>query len=569
MPESISGMNEAVETQEVSKEELASATDVMLSLLKASKGLKMYLPNNPLVARFIEELTGRMSRHLEEYGDFRLEIDQFELRYRGKAVYENREPKESVAFKMYFDGIRYLIFSEGIEEHELCDFLDIVGKERPGDVDDDIVTLLWEKNLPHLTYILAEDFLEFDTAIGPVTSPRSQQDKISGMYKTISEAAPPPPISLIPQNILLLTEEETEWLKKAREADEKRRPLDEVIQILTAILIGEKDQELLREFVDIMAKLTENLFISGEIRYALNLTRFLASLAKNEQIPPEKRALIAGALETLFSREAAEALAGSINTTDLVNPEELMEFLRLFGKPTITNCCDLLGLVENAAMRKAIIQVLIELGQDSPEVFFPYLSDSRWYIVRNIAFILSRIGDPRALDAVVSIISHKEPRVRKEVLNCLAMTPDPRAKTYVLKFLRDSSSALRIRALQVLARSKSNFALKPIIAMASSDQFHEKETDEKKAVFEAIGELGGDQMLPMFSEMIMKKYWFNKAKEKETALCAVAGLVKIRSEGALRLLEDARNLKSDESREIIAQAIEVLSSENLKGSAGS
>jgi HEAT repeats len=563
------GVQEPAEAPDVSKEELASATDVMLSMVKASKGLKMYLPNNPLVAKFIEELTDRMSRHLAQYGDFKLDIDQFELRYRGKAVYENREPKESVAFKMYFDGIRYLIFSEGIEEHELCDFLDIIGKEQPGDVDDDIVTLLWEKNLPHLTYILAEDFLEFDTAGGTVASPRSQQDKIAGMYKTIAVATPPPPISLIPQNILMLTKEETDWLKKAREADEKRRPLDEVIQILTSILVGEKDLELFGEFVEIMAKLTESLFKSEEIRYALNLTKFLGNLARNEQIPPEKRKLLADALLAVFSLEAAEALAGSIDKTELVKPDELLEFLHFFGKPSITRICDLLGLVGNMMMRKVIIQVLVEIGHDSPEVFVPYLSDPRWYIVRNITFILGRFGDPRVLDAVVAIISHKEPRVRREVLNYLERTPDPRAKTYILKFLRDSSSSLRIRALQVLARTKSQSALKPIIALATSEQFHDRDTDEKKAVFEALGELGGDQMLPMFREMIMKKYWFNKAKEKETAFCAVAGLVKIRSEGALRLLEDARNLKSVESREIISQAIETLSSEGLKESAGS
>ena len=190
MSDIVPGLNEIVETPEVSKEELTMAADVILSMVKTSKGLKMYLPNNPLVARFIEELTGKMGRHLALYGDFKLDIDQFELRYRGKAIYENRVPKESIAFKMYFDGIRYLIFSEGIEEHELCDFLDIIGKDRPGDIDDDIVTLLWEKNLPHLTYILAEDFLEFDTVGGTPAAPAARDAGALGCHcrrSTISD----------------------------------------------------------------------------------------------------------------------------------------------------------------------------------------------------------------------------------------------------------------------------------------------------------------------------------------------------------------------------------------------
>ncbi len=560
MTEPMLGLNEFAESSETSREELATATEVMLAMVKTSKGLKMYLPNNPLVTRFIDELMGKLNRHLAAHGDFKLDIDQFELRYKGKVIYENREPKESIAFKMYVDGIRYLVFSEGIEEYEVCDFLDIVGKDRPGDVDDDIVTLLWEKNLPHLTYILAEDFLEFDGS-GTMGGVASQQEKISGIYSSISGLPVSPPISIVPQNILVLTDEEAEWLKKAREADEKRKPLDEVIQIITSILIGEKDQDIFAEFVEILAKLAENLIKSEETGYALNLVRFMGNLAKNEHIPAGKREQIAGSFATIFSRDAVESLARIIDKTETISPEEFSELLHIFGKPSISRTCELLGLVEKMKMRKVIIQALIEIGHDTPEFFAPYLSDPRWYVVRNMAFILARIADPRSLEAVVKVLSHRELRVRKEVLNYLERTPDQKAKNYLLKFLRDDSSVLRIRALQVLAHARCAFALKPIAAMAASEQFLERGTDEKKAAYEALGDLGGDQMLPTFRELIMKKYWFNTAKEKEDVFCAVAGLARIKSEGALRVLEEAHASKSDEMRDMIGQASETLAAE--------
>ena len=79
MSDIVAGLNEIVEIPEVSKEELAMAADVILSMVKTSKGLKMYLPNNPLVARFIEELTGKMGKHLALYGDFKLDIDEIQF----------------------------------------------------------------------------------------------------------------------------------------------------------------------------------------------------------------------------------------------------------------------------------------------------------------------------------------------------------------------------------------------------------------------------------------------------------------------------------------------------------
>ncbi len=565
MTEMVAGQQETVETPDASREELTLATEVMQSMVKTSKGFKIYLPNNPLLTRFVEELNEKMGKHLSLYGEYRLDIDQFELRYKGKTVYENRDPKESMAFKMYSDGIRFVIFSEGLEEYELCGFLEIVGKDRPSDVDDDIVTLLWEKNFPHLVTVLTDDFLEFDADVGGHVAPSSQQEKITGIYTAYSPEEIPPSPLLIPQKILTLSDKETDWLRKAREADEKRKPLDDVIQIITSILVGEHDPVVFGEFVGIMAKLAENLFNSGEVRYALNITWFLGNLARNEQIPEANRAEIDRALGTILSPDTAKIIARTIDTSELLSPDKLRDLLLIFGPPAVGRMCELLGLVEKMKMRKVIIQVLCEIGCDAPEVFIPYLSDSRWYLVRNIVFILTRIGSPATLDSLMALISHREVRIRKEVLGYLERVPDPKAKTCLLKFLRDDSSVIRIRALQILASTRCTFALKPILALTTSEQFQERDIMEKKAVCEAIGELGADQMLPLFREMLTKKYWFNKAKEKESIICAVAGLVKVRSASAAKLLEEVSAVKGDEIRDIIIQGLGAIAAESAKG----
>jgi hypothetical protein len=568
MAEMVANPQGTVEAPEVSKEELALVTEIIHAMMKTTKGFRIYLPNNPLLAKFVQDMMEKMERYLSRHSEFMLEIDQFELRYGGKVVYENRDPKESMAFKMYSDGIRFVIFHEGLEEFELCDFLEIVGMDRPGDVDDDIVTLLWEKNYPHLDAILTDDFFDFDAEVGGQAVSASQQEKITGIYTAASPAETPLSSLLVPHKILTLTEEETDWLRKAREADEKRKPLDDVIQIITAVLVGERDPSVFSEFVEIMTKLTENLFNSGEVRYSLNIIGFLGGLARNGQIPAANRAEIEKNICTIFSTDTAKVLARTIDTSELLPPEKLRELLLIFGKPAIGRMCELLGLVEKMKMRKVIIQVLCEIGHDTPEAFIPFLSDSRWFLVRNIVVILTRIGSPATLEPVVALISHREPRIRKEVLAYLEMIPDPKAKTCLLKFLRDESSAIRIRALQILASTKCMFALKPIVALSTSEQFQEKDIIEKTAVYEAIGELGADQTLPIFREMLTKKYWFNKAKEKESITCAVAGLVKMGSSSAVKLLKEASVAKGDEMRDIIIQGLGAIAAETVKSTAG-
>jgi HEAT repeats len=567
MPENPVQLNEPAEAQEIPKEELLSATEVIQSMVKTSKGFRMYLPNNPLLARFVEELMGKLEGHFGSYGEYRLDTDQFELKYRGKVVYDNRDPKESMAFKMYSDGIRSLIFNSGIEEREICDVLDIIGKDRPGDADDDIVTLLWEKDLPNVNYILAEDFLEYDADSGGPAGHSSQKEKIKGIYQNETTTDTTAPPLIIPQHILTLADDETDWLKKAREADEKRNPLQEVTYILSTILVAEKDVEVFGDFADIMVKLTGNLIHSGEIKYALSLIKFLQGLATNERLAPENRNRLGQAIAGAFIDDLVRDLVAYVDEPDRINVDEFRELLNFFGKTAVRQMCELLGQIQKMAMRKVILEKLVEFGKASPQVLFPFLEDRRWYLVRNIVFVLAKIGDPATLEPVSRLISHKELRIRKEVLAYLEALPDPRAKAFIVKFLNDEHGAIRVRAMQMLSTARFVPALKQICALATAKDFEERDIAEKRAVFEAMGELGADQMVPMFREMLLKKFWFNKAKEKESVFLAVAGLRKIRTEAALAALEEASDGKSDEAKIMITQAIKALTVERTNNAA--
>lgn len=568
MAENTAEKKEALEAPpEVSKEEVASATEVMLSVVKTSKAFKMYLANNPLLHRFLDDLMARLTSHIGKYGELKLDIDQFELKCKGKTVYESRDPKESLAFKMYSDGIRSLIFSEGIEGKEVTDFLEIIGKDRPSEVDDDIVTLLWMKDLPHITYILAEDYLEFDAKgqAGPGGDGSGQQEKIRGLYKDI-----PPELEklqtpmLIPQNIISLTEEEIEWLKTAREFDENRNALDEVVQVLFSILSVEKDFTVFGEFIDITVNLIGNLLHSGEIVYAVSLIRFLRELSQDEKLSPEHKDRLVKALEGTVSGDIIKDLEGIVDTTDKIKPENLKDLILLFGKTAIMQICDLLGNVQKMEMRKVIIDALVEIGKDCPEMFYPFLGDKRWYLVRNALHILRRISDPASLEPVSKLIYHKEPRIRKEVLLYLEGTPDTKVMPYLLKFLQDEVAALRIYALKVLARSGFRGALKPVLDIAASKEFGDRDISEKIAIFEALGELGSDELIPMFEEMIMKRYWFNKAKEKESVMLAASALRKTKTDAAVKVLSEAGKVKKTEIKTIITQALRSIAAEKAK-----
>jgi len=545
---------EEPEENSAGKEETNSAAEVLQAVLKTSKATRMYLSNNPLLQRFIDEACQKTTEHIERYGEYRIDVEQFELKYRGNRIHENRDPKESFPFRMFSDGIRSLSFSEGIDSSEICEVVDILGRDRLADSDDDIVTLLWMKDLPHVSYVLAEEFLPSDLG-GVAFKPRRSQGE---SIRLIHEEAPvgPPPIH---RELHLLTEEESAALKAECEAESKRNAHQEVITIVSSILAGESAPDLVADFLSIMDNLISNLIRARQPAEALRLIRFLRKVELSDRVPQWKRELVTTVSGSGITPDTVLALLPALDTADLLSAEDVTDFIAFFGSRQMGAVCELLARVQQMKSRKAILATLVEIGKESPESFFPFLADKRWYLVRNIVFILGHFASPSALDPILRVANHPDLRVRKEVLGYLQKFQEPKARMAVTRFLQDENVHLRIRALQLLSAARFAPALKAVDAIAVGKDFPERALQERRAVYEALGELAKDGLLPRLRGMLKKRLLLGRGKEKDDIVCAVAALRKIRTEAAIRMLEEAEaERRGTEAGMLIADALKEL-----------
>lgn len=558
--------NREEEKPEDNKEEVASITHVIQALTKAAKAFKIYLPNNPLHKKFFDQLTENLEKHLDNFGDLKLDVEQFEMKFKKHTVYQNIDAKDSLAFKLNSDGIISISFLEGIEKSEAFDFLDIICQEAPYETDDDIVTRLWTKNLSHIQYDVSEDDEEFDgDSIGTGrSSSTKQKDNIQQASKSMPATPPLPTPLTIPQKILTLTDKEVAWLKQARDFEEKRRPVDDVINILTAILLSTKELNTFSDFLSVTVNLVRDLIETGEVNYSLELINFVLMLNKRRETTDEFNSTIAEAKKLMLSEEMITGLEKIVDETDKIKPIQLKRLILMFGKDAIRPVCNLLGVATRKDMRKVIIESLVEIGRDEPEEFFVFLKDERWYLVRNSVLILRLIGDPTAIKYIRNLISHKDPRIRKEVLFYLQTIADETAYEQMLRFLSDDMSSLRVRAIRTLAKSKHPNALKQILKIVKTEDFAEKELPEKKVFFEALGMLGSEEVIPFLQEVLMKKYWFNKSKEREDVICATAALRLLSLPVVREILTEAASAKKGEIKEIVEQALRAIAASQAK-----
>src|SRR6185503_9616436 len=121
-------------------------------LLRTLKTCRLYDEANPTVVRFREELTNALGPLLARCGTFRLEVGSNTLSWCGQTLQTARSRDENLAGVLHRDGIRVLALDAGIETREVNALLDqILHVTGPDSGEDDLATLLWDANLPHVT----------------------------------------------------------------------------------------------------------------------------------------------------------------------------------------------------------------------------------------------------------------------------------------------------------------------------------------------------------------------------------------------------------------------------------
>jgi hypothetical protein len=182
--------------------ELASVKQVLKLLDKAAKNARTFGQPNPVAQRFFQQFYEALSGHLLAYSSISLLVQRSELFFRNEVVYGDATDAstENLAFRLYADGIRELTLHEGLAEEDVAFFLDVlwVGADPSGIDDDDIVTRLWDKGLPTITVVTADDVMKLsdpETVLTPqaessLNSPPSSLHEVvaSEKAKQVKEA---------------------------------------------------------------------------------------------------------------------------------------------------------------------------------------------------------------------------------------------------------------------------------------------------------------------------------------------------------------------------------------------
>ncbi len=370
------------------------------------------------------------------------------------------------------------------------------------------------------------------------------EDKLNTMaasramgFADIAPAKTVPNTTLILNDEFKLSEEEEKEFKRMLEEDSLFDPFESTVEILKEILHQETDYSGFTESVTICEKSQTDLIKAGALEYAAHLLGFIKELEERIRTSmPQWSDRLKEASITAGSRERLQILAQALNDQPEIEQKKIAVYLRNLGWESLGGVTDLLGEVQHREHRDAICNYLSDEGKTKVDLISRGIFDKRWFVVRNSAVILAKIGDDKALSYLLRIVNHDEKRVRLAVVESLKDSTNLKALEILVKSVMDPDAEVREKSIRSIISYKSPEAFEVIDDIIRSEKFMSFGLDDKKLLLEAYSILGGDKAVTFLTNLVLRFNLFRNSAQDAQRRAAMEALVHNQSEKAEKAL---------------------------------
>ena len=339
--------------------------EMLRNLARAIKTHQLYLPNNPIYARAIDNLRASFAPIWIHSPEIALAITESDFRWLGRVVMHETSRAESVPWVFFKDGVRELTMSQGIEDEELVSLLKILQRVRnAAPEEDDLLTLLWEQEFTRLKYrfvdINLDSHASFDIASEP---PKDRTIPIIEDIRAEEREQPAPErrsgivqLQDLDATLYFLDEAEIEYLRAAVVAEQSIDMPRNVLGDPAGHFRGAGSDRGARGDLRHSRELMLNLLSGGSygaVAYLLAETEALARRTVN--ITPAHKARLLALPTSLSDPKVLSQLLEALDRSEAIPPQEELDALfEQLRSGTLGTVLGWLKQAQNADLRTAL-----------------------------------------------------------------------------------------------------------------------------------------------------------------------------------------------------------------------
>ncbi len=522
--------DQALIQQEVAIVKAASAWTGRLA--RTLKNCRLYDGGNPTVLRLREELAASLVELLDEHGSLTLRCTSSDVFYGDVSLYPARSREDNLGMPFFRDGIRSVTFLPGVEPWEVDALLDALLRVT-GRIESeaDLVTLLWDAELAHVGVesVTIEspvdgegsDLAGCDAGASLMPWPgagaeaAAEAGHCTPRGDAAAEAEQPRSDDWIDdepfgQSATALADLEAQGpLEMARlrgeyEAECATSALQGALALICECLEADTAADGHDELGRFLVRLLQEALMAGAWPEACRAALLLVGRKGGE-------ASLATLLNDLCQPDAVTTSSAirEVDGQGAHGVQDFLAFARELGPAAVEWLMRILAESRQQRTRLPLARALAELCRDDPERLAPWLSDPRWYVVRNVVHILGWIGGRSIVGLLKSVAGHGDLRVRREVISALAHVELGDARDVLLGMLEGADTRTFCSALHQLSCARDPEVARALLDRLLDADFRERPIEERRAVYSALARVAGEEVLPRLEAELHESRWFS------------------------------------------------------------
>jgi len=598
--------------KEIESDRIELARNFIRTALKVKKLLQIYPSNNIVYQNALEEIFSMAKKYLATYGDLVIVVTPSELLVESEQIFQSAggalARMDNLALLFFKEGIKELVFKEGLLKRDLEEFLKLIGIDFDRDeTGPDFISALWEKGFESIKYTINEiAYLEDDESAEALVaglagghgggkgeaevgatggasdtgmqllasasalesgegetgdiywSDHKKEGRLRAAYTdsvNAEDAAPPATAAL--------TAEERAFIL-AGTSDDQPSETGRLADILLRMLASCRDKAEADSIVKSLEGLITYALRGNDILSILATLRGVSAPLKGDADTGDKTG--AGAYSDKVaafcsSPAAMKQLERILDSTKQISEEDLMQFAQMLGPQAVMPFIDLLDRLQTISARRMVNNVLIRIGESNLKALAESLRSPTWYLVRNIVYVLRNIGNPAVVDDIIAAARHEHPRVRLEVVKALRRFMVVRSIQALTEFLDDPDSTVRLSAIAAMGNVDKDTGIgiivkDAIMARIKGGGFAERDFREKKSLCEALTPLADGETDKYMLKVLGKKSLFAGKKAGESRACAAYYMGLTGNRESLPTLEKLSSVSDQLLREHAAAAVQ-------------
>jgi len=325
------------------------------------------------------------------------------------------------------------------------------------------------------------------------------------------------------------------------------------VMLLIDLLTIETEAPRAEEIAHDMAALAEDLLMSGAYPDARVVTDALGARATSSKIGRDACRLALDRLgESIAMRETALLLAD-------LGPDEsttIAAIVATIGPAAIEALKPLLMAEEETPAFVRAADMVVAFKVPAVNRLAPLTEDTRWFVQRNGARLLGRIGTAEAVPLLQPLLRKGDPRVARAAVSALGVIADPAAARAIHMVLRTATGETRNAVIAALVADRDPRVVPMLARIIGESDSLGKDHDVVLETLTALGAVGHEDAIgPIAGALQVRSFW-RRGKARAIKERGINALSRIGGERARAALDDAAR-KGDRQLKTLARTAQV------------